>query len=230
MKRSEINRYLLRGIELFEANHFSLPPFAYFKLDDWRRHRYAADEIFSLQLGWDVTSFGSNDFVGTGLLSFTLRNGALGSNTYTKPYAEKVMMVGEGQVTPRHFHWHKCEDIINRGGGNLVIEVWTADERLRIMDESFELTVDGIRRGFSSGDHLVLIPGESVCLEPYVAHRFYGEKGAGSVMVGEVSMVNDDSNDNCFIDGQLRFDEIEDDEVPLYYLASDYDQLLRELT
>lgn len=29
-------------------------------------------------------------------------------------------------------------------------------------------------------------------------HRFYGEKGKGKVLVGEVSMVNDDNTDNCF--------------------------------
>lgn len=37
--------------------------------------------------------------------------------------AEKIMIVREGQVTPYHFHWYKMEDIINRGGGNLINKI-----------------------------------------------------------------------------------------------------------
>ena len=42
------------------------------------------------------------------------------------------MIVEEMQETPMHFHWGKMEDIINRGGGNLVIEIFGSNA-----DESF---------------------------------------------------------------------------------------------
>jgi D-lyxose ketol-isomerase len=228
MKRSEINHYIAEAIAFFQERHFYLPPFAFFSKGDWAAHKEQTQEIFDLHLGWDLTSFGTDDFLNTGLLLFTLRNGLLGSSRYAKPYAEKIMIVRVGQVTPRHFHWHKREDIINRGGGDLAMEVWKADEDNRITDEPFDLSLDGIRRTFRPGDRLALHPGESVCFEPYIAHRFYGEKS--TVLVGEVSMVNDDANDNCFVDGQPRFDEITEDEAPLFYLASDYKALLEELS
>ena len=85
----------------------------------------------------------------------------------------------------------------------------------------FEIRVDGMVRRMRSGERLVLTPGESVCLEPIHAHRFYGEPGAGDVLVGEVSAVNDDDTDNCFIDGAVRFDPIEEDVPPEFLLAAD---------
>lgn len=226
MKRSEINRYIKDGINFFEKHGYILPPFAFFKAEQWLANREACREIFDLQLGWDLTSFGSDDFENVGLLLFTTRNGALNSVKYPKPYAEKIMMVLEEQLTPCHFHWNKREDIINRGGGNLVMEVWQANENDQLTDREFTLSIDGMVRKFSPGDKLVLHPGEGVCLEPYIAHCFYGEKGFGPIMVGEVSSVNDDSADNCFINGQPRFDNIIEDEDIQFYLASDYSKLL----
>lgn len=225
MKRSDINRTIREGMVFFDQHSFRLPPFAFFQRAEWRAKRDMAQEIFDLALGWDVTSFGTDDFAKTGLLLFTLRNGMLKSEHYPKPYAEKIMMVREGQVTPCHFHWHKREDIINRGGGNLAMEVWQADRDNRRTDEPFTMTVDGMLQRFAPGARLVLEPGQSVCFEPYLAHRFYGEPGQGPVMVGEVSMVNDDINDNCFVNGQPRFDAIEEDEPIAYYLAADYTTL-----
>lgn len=225
MKRSDINRILRGGMAFFEKSGYVLPPFAFYQRKDWLKHRKETVEIFDLRLGWDVTSFGSGDFVHTGLLLFTLRNGQLNSERYPKPYAEKIMMVGEGQVTPCHFHWNKREDIINRGGGRLVMEVWQANRKNQLTDASFSVTVDGALKHFAPGDKLVLKPGQSVCLEPYIAHRFYGEADKGPVLVGEVSSVNDDATDNCFVDGQPRFDAIDEDEAIVYYLSSDYTTL-----
>ncbi len=228
MRRSEINMHIERGIEFFEGSGFKLPPFAYYTLDDWAlmRGEEGVEEIYDLKLGWDITTFGTGEFEREGLLLFTLRNGISGSVEYPKPYAEKIMMVLEGQVTPCHFHWSKREDIINRGGGNLVMEVWKAGEDDNLSDEPFSLVVDGARRGFSPGGKLVLTPGESVCFDPYSAHRFYGEPGSGPVMVGEVSSVNDDTCDNCFIEKCERFDTVEEDEPPRHLLGNDYEKLL----
>lgn len=222
MKRSMINRTIREAMAFFAERNFRLPPFAFYRKDDWEKHLDGAEEIFDLELGWDVTGFGKGDFERFGLTLFTLRNGKAGSARYPKPYAEKIMMVRENQITLRHFHWHKREDIIVRGGGNLVIELFRADpERSAEAGGPFEITVNGMRRQMESGDRLVLAPGESVCLEPVHAHRFYAEPGSGPAMVGEVSAVNDDANDNCFLDDAVRFDPILEDEEPEFLLAAD---------
>ena len=223
MKRSEINLLLSQAAEFFASHAFRLPPFASFKPEMWRSLGAEADEIRDNQLGWDVTDYGLGRFAEVGLLLFTIRNGNYRArDTYPKGYAEKIMMVREQQVTPYHYHWNKREDIINRGGGNLVIELYRADERNGFSDQAFSVSIDGIRRELDPGAAVVLGPGESICLEPYVYHTFYGEQGAGSVMVGEVSDVNDDQADNCFYEELGRFPDIIEDEAPLYYLCTEY--------
>ena len=52
---------------------------------------------------------------------------------YTKTYAEKLLVVKEGQMAPMHFHWNKMEDIINRGGGNVLITVYNSTDVGRIL-------------------------------------------------------------------------------------------------
>ena len=63
-----------------------------------------------------------------GLVLFTIRNGNPRNwETRTgKLYAEKIMLVEDGQITPMHFHWKKMEDIINRGGGQLALQLYNA--------------------------------------------------------------------------------------------------------
>jgi D-lyxose ketol-isomerase len=58
-------------------------------------------------------------------------------------------------------------------------------------------------------------------------HRFYGEPGKGKVLVGEVSMVNDDTSDNCFLEPVGRFPVINEDVPPLHLLVSDYQKFLQ---
>lgn len=227
MKRSEINRYIDEALEFWESFSFKLPPYARFSCDEWRACQAECQEIFDLQLGWDVTSFGDENFLRSGLILYTLRNGKANSAEYPKPYAEKIMMVRENQITPRHFHWYKCEDIINRGGGNLVIELFRADPAAsKICGGDFSISVNGIRRTMKSGEKLILTPGESCTLEPVHCHTFYGEAGSGSSMIGEVSMVNDDAADNCFVDGAIRFIPIEEDEAVKYPLACEYRNII----
>ena len=48
------------------------------------------------------------------------------------------------------------------------------------------------------------------------------------MLVGEVSMVNDDENDNCFLDGVIRFDPVEEDEPPEWIPAADYRKFVTE--
>ncbi len=223
MKRSEIN-HIMRSADVFiRGCGFYLPPFAYWKPEDWKQKGKESLEIVKNNLGWDITDFGSGNFYEHGLFLFTIRNGHPDNwkTNKGKLYAEKIMIVEPGQITPMHFHWLKMEDIINRGGGDLVIQLFNAtpDEDLD-RENPVSLQVDGVTRTFSPGDILKLTPGESVSLPSRVYHKFWGEKSR--ILVGEVSMVNDDHTDNRFYEPVGRFPTIEEDEPPLYLLVGDY--------
>lgn len=224
MKRSEINTIMRQGLAFLAQHQFHLPPFAVWSPAEWRRKESACRDIVAQQLGWDITDFGSGDFAEIGLFLFTLRNGSASErdNPCGKAYAEKIMLVREGQVTPTHFHHQKMEDIINRGGGNLIIRLWNATADNGLADTPVTLSVDGLRTTVAAGGILTLHPGESVCLPQRNYHSFWGEPGAGTVLVGEVSRVNDDHADNHFHEPVGRFPEIEEDEPPLHLLCSDY--------
>ncbi len=225
MKRSEINAYIIEAKELLDSISFKLPPFAYWTPEDWATKGIEVDEIRHNALGWDITDYAEGRYNQIGLLLFTIRNGNyLKREAYPKGYAEKIMIVKEKQVCPMHFHWKKREDIINRGGGNLVLELYHADTSESLSENDFKISVDGIRKNCKPGERVILTPGESICLEPYIYHRFYGEQGKGTVIVGEVSDVNDDENDNCFLNPLKRFPSIVEDEDPIHYLCTEYPQ------
>ena len=225
MKRSEINQKIREAIQFFDEMNFKLPPWGQWSLDDWKLNKETCSEIFENGLGWDLTDFGSGNFDLTGLLLFTIRNGNLERDF--KPYAEKIMIVDENQITPMHFHWSKMEDIINRGGGNLMIQLYPSNKAELLADHEFKVSLDGIKKIFSPGAVVRLAPGESITLTPGIYHKFYGEAGKGKVLVGEVSAVNDDHSDNRFLGVVGRFPEIEEDEAPLHLLIGDYSKLNR---
>ena len=229
MKRSQINRIMRSADEFIRQHCFYLPPFAYWTPAEWKTKGQEVREIVDNRLGWDITDFGSAEFDKTGLFLFTLRNGnpANWKTLQGKLYAEKILIVDEGQVTPMHFHWNKTEDIINRGGGRLAIQVFnaTADEKLDLSAD-VQLSTDGVLRILKAGSVIELTPGESVTLTPGMYHKFWG---IGSrVLVGEVSMVNDDEQDHRFNDPAGRFPKIEEDEEPLYLLCTDYPRYYQE--
>jgi D-lyxose ketol-isomerase len=124
-----------------------------------------------------------------------------------------------------HFHWNKMEDIINRGGGDLLIQLYQATEDEQLDGNNpVNVSIDGLRRTLGPGDTVRLAPGESICLEQRCYHKFWGE---GRVLVGEVSLVNDDQKDNRFYEQTGRFPEIEEDVPPLYLLCTDYARYYR---
>lgn len=220
MKRSEINNAIVFAIEFFEQHSFRLPPWAYLTPEEWQNRGEEYEEIRLAQLGWDITDFGKGRFNEEGLTLFTVRNGYPSRVPY-KTYCEKIMIAGEKQVTPMHFHWKKMEDIINRGGGDLCIQLWKADRQTEEKtEESFPLLIDGVKKMFNAGDIVRLKPGESISFEPYVYHAFWGEDGP--VLVGEVSTVNDDSNDNRFYESLGRYPEIIEDEPACFCLCNEY--------
>lgn len=225
MKRSEINRIIEKAKVFLDERRFLLPPWAYWSLSDWKENKSSVTEVIDNMLGWDITDFGSGDFYKRGLFLFTLRNGKL--HVDKKPYAEKIMIIEENQETPMHFHWHKMEDIINRGGGNLVIEIYGSAADESMTDTPVRLKVDGVERTVEPGGKVILQPGESICLEQGIYHRFYGEPGKGKVLAGEVSMVNDDATDNRFYETVGRFPDVEEDVEPLHLLGADYAKFIR---
>ena len=220
MKRSEINQYIQEAKEIFAKYSFTLPPWAFFSPDEWAQKGTEFDEIRENMLGWDVTDFGLGDYEKAGLFLFTIRNGNYHKPGNRKTYAEKLMLVKNQQVTPTHFHWHKMEDIINRAGGVLCIQIWQSDENDEFLPENFTIQTDGVTRKVSAGEIIRLIAGESISLEPRVYHQFWAEKG--TVVVGEVSQVNDDNTDNRFYEHVGRFPAIEEDEAPLHLLCNEY--------
>jgi len=221
MKRSEINRIMRSADEFIRSRGFYLPPFAYWTHEDWQAKGPEVAEIVENNLGWDITDFGQGDFYRFGLFLFTIRNGNLKTAKDGKSYAEKLMIVETGQITPMHFHWSKAEDIINRGGGNLAIQLYnsTADELLD-RESTVYVSTDGVTRTLLPGSIVRLSPGESITLTRGLYHKFWAEEER--TLVGEVSSVNDDTVDNRFYEQIGRFPNIEDDEPPLYLLVGDY--------
>lgn len=218
MKRSEINHLMRLALGFFAENKFYLPVWATYSPADWKGKQLSSSEIIENRLGWDLTDFGCNDYENRGLLLFTIRNGNVARDK--KTYCEKIMIAGVGQETPLHFHRLKIEDIINRGGGNLEIEFYNSNADGSFSDEDFEVKVDSETLSLSPGAKIQLSPGQSVCMHSGLYHRFYGV--GLPVLVGEVSSVNDDTNDNFFFEPIGRFPQIEEDEAPLYLLANEY--------
>ena len=224
MKRSEINNYIKEAEALLKDNGYLLPPWARWTTGEWKERKGDCKNIFESCLGWDLTDFGSGDFLKRGLLLVTVRNG--NNSEDVKPYAEKIMIIKEEQETPFHFHWHKTEDIINRGGGNLLLELYNRTEDEKFSTEPVSFLADGIKRSIAAGGIVSLSPGESITLQTGMYHRFYAEKGQGTVIAGEVSMTNDDAADNRFFEGCGRFPAIEEDEQPYRLLVGDYANLI----
>ncbi len=224
MKRSEINKALHRMEDMIREYRISLPDFCYFSPEEWKQKSHEYDEIRDNMLGWDITDYGLGKFREVGFSLITLRNGNWKkSDRYPKTYAEKLLYLEEGQYAPMHFHWAKMEDIINRGGGTVLIRVYNSlpDEEL---DKKSPVTVhiDGHAMTVPAGTQVPLHPGQSITIYPYLYHDFEVESGTGAVLLGEVSQVNDDANDNRFNPPVGRFPAIEEDEAPYRLLCTEY--------
>jgi D-lyxose ketol-isomerase len=224
MKRSEVNQIIASFKDFLGRHCFLLPEWAGWSPEQWKGKYITCAEIIDNKLGWDITDFGSGDFGKTGLSLFTVRNGNWDKKD--KMYCEKIMAADEEQETPMHFHWNKTEDIINRGGGNLVMELFYATPEDGLSEEPVTVSIDGVLTTVKAGVPLILKPGQSICLKSRVYHRFYGQKGKGRVLIGEVSLVNDDANDNRFYDKIGRFPEIIEDVKPNHLLVTDYEKYL----
>lgn len=223
MKRSRINQVIRDMEALIREHRFALPPFAEWTPEDWEKAGCEADEIRDNKLGWDITDFGLGRFDEIGFSLFTIRNGNLKMpDKYKKPYAEKLLMLYEGQTAPMHYHWSKMEDIINRGGNDVYITVYNGTADNRKLDTEVTVHCDGIARQLPAGSGVLLKPGQSITITPYLYHDFIVPETGGSVLLGEVSACNDDENDNNFFDPIGRFPKIEEDEKPYRILCNEY--------
>ncbi|MEM7695727.1 MAG: D-lyxose/D-mannose family sugar isomerase [Pseudomonadota bacterium] len=226
MKRSTVNAILDDARAMIADHGFILPPFAEWSPDEMVE-KAAGTRIADARLGWDITDYGAGRFDEMGLFLFTLRNGDAADLTRGTGmlYAEKLLISRKDQLSPMHAHKVKAEDIINRGGATLVVELYGSGPDGNF-DEGAGVTVlcDGVSRTVPAGGKLQLGPGESVTLMPGDWHAFWGE--GGDVLIGEVSTVNDDLTDNYFREPIGRFSTIEEDEAPQRLLVSDYDRWL----
>lgn len=221
MKRSEINKIIRYMEDLIQKNGFHLPPFCHWTPEEWETKGHEYDEIRDNMLGWDVTDYGLGDWEKLGFALITLRNGNQKNPNYKKVYAEKLLMLKDGQHSPMHFHWVKSEDIINRGGGTVVIHVYN-DENGELGKSDVLVNQDGRSYYVPAGTGIELKPGESITLWPHQYHDFDVVPGTGDVLIGEVSMCNDDNTDNRFYEEMGRFPKIEEDEPPYRLLCNEY--------
>lgn len=223
MKRSRVNEIMAEADAFIRSFGFLLPPFAYWTPDEFKRRGSAAAGIIDARLGWDITDYGREKFDELGLFLFTVRNGRAADLSTGRGmlYAEKIMISRKDQLSPMHRHNIKAEDIINRGGGKLVLELFMPDAEGNI-DREAEVSVptDGVVRRMPAGGILKLDPGESVTLLPGVWHAFWAEQA--DVLIGEVSTVNDDLTDNVFAEPIGRFAQVEEDVAPTHLLVADY--------
>jgi D-lyxose ketol-isomerase len=118
-------------------------------------------------------------------------------------------MAEDGQRAPHHFHVVKTEDIVNRGGARFVVGLFKVDAHGAPVKDRFRALKDVSVLDLCPGDEVRLEPGESLTLEPFIAHAFWAE--AGAALAAEVSLANDDATDNYFMPPLEPFPPIEED-------------------
>ena len=227
MKRSEINSAINWAKELLKKNNIRLPGMAYWDMDKWGENKDRLETIRKVMMGWDITDFGTGRFEEIGAVLYTVRNGDMNDPSIGVPYCEKYILQKEGQRLPKHYHVYKTEDIINRAGGVLQVFLWNADPKTgEQLETDVHVYQDGIEHVYMAGEEILIYPGDSISLAPYIAHIFGPKTGCGELVVGEVSRVNDDNTDNYFLEPTYRFAEIEEDEPILHPLCNEYNKVL----
>jgi D-lyxose ketol-isomerase len=213
VKRSQINQILERCEAFLLAQQFFLPPFARWDTNTW--HTSEAVLLKQAGLGWAITDFGLGNFAQHGAIVFTLRNGAL----FDSVYCEKIIVLERGQTIGHHYHLDKTEDVINRSGGVLEVQLHSLNANNQLGSQPVRVARDGVWTDLPSGTVLRLLPGESVTLLPRTSHLFYAPDS--TILMGEISSVNDDSRDNYFVFG-VGSTQIEEDAAPYRLLTQDY--------
>ena len=222
MKRSEVNAAIRWAKQLLTDNNIRLPAMAYWTPDDWHANRTRLETVRRVELGWDITDFGTGAFDKVGAVLYTVRNGLVDDPSVGVPYCEKYILMKDGQRLPSHYHVYKSEDIINRAGGDLSVRLWNADPKSgKRLDTDVRFFSDGLEQTVKAGEEVIVTCGNSITLSPYIAHIFGPKAGCGACIVGEVSKVNDDHTDNYFLEPVARFADIEEDEPVLHPLCNE---------
>jgi D-lyxose ketol-isomerase len=102
--------------------------------------------------------------------------------------------------------------------GRLAVQLYNRAADGGLAQTLVSVICDGVRRNLEAGTTVVLGPGESITLTPYLYHQFHAQDG--HALIGEVSSVNDDATDNYFLDPLPRFPDIVEDEAPLRLLCT----------
>ncbi len=226
MKRSFIDARIDAMLALCERHGFKLPPFALWSLSEFRSRTEDAKRIRARGLGWNIAEFKPGAFATDGIAVFTTRMGDWRDLNAGRGrlYGEKAIMAMNGQRTPAHYHIVKTEDIVNRGGGRFIVELCKVDRTGRRLDEPFDVVKDASLVRLGAGGRVSLEPGESLVLEPFVAHSFWAE--GGEVLAGEVSLANDDTVDNYFLPALEPPDAVQEDASARYVTVQDIAALL----
>ncbi len=222
MKRSEINDNILLALDVFKAHRFCLPKWAYWHPENWLHSGPEVQAIKDAMLGWDVTDFGFDNFASIGLVAFNLRNVRISgvNQSHVAGYAERIQLVQKTQVVPLHMHRSKSKDIIHRGGRDLLVQIYEADQEDKLLDQDrIEVHINGIQYRVKPGGVVRLKEGDSIHLRARLYHKFWAEKSG--CMVGEISTEND-LQDIVFHDRAQRFPSIAENEAPVHLLCNEY--------
>ena len=218
MLRSEINQIIKKSKSYFNKNNFFLPAWSNWPLNEWKKNINFAKIAHQSQIGWDITDFGKNNFHKEGAVLFSTKMVKRYNKLIT--YSEKLLLLMPNQKIPFHFHKKKTEDIINRCNGVLEMGLYASDSHFKRKKDSFILNIDSIPNKIKPNEKIFLHPGQSITIKPYLCHYLKSSnKNKKTLIVGEVSSLNDDNTDNYFPDKNLRFTKIEEDEeirIPLW--------------
>jgi D-lyxose ketol-isomerase len=226
VKRSFVEARIEAMLAMCARHGVALPPFALWSDEDYRADPAAARRIAERGLGWNVVEFQPGAFTREGLSAFTLRMGDWRGLQAGRGrlYAEKALLAEDSQRTPYHYHIVKTEDIVNRGGARFVVELCKVDRSGAKLKDRFKVVKDVTTLELGPGDQVRLEPGESLTLEPFVAHAFWAEGGA--TLAGEVSLANDDGTDNYFLPPLRPFAPIEEDKPRRFVTVRDHARLV----
>lgn len=224
MKRSELEVIIDSSLAMMDRQGFRLPPYARWTPAQWREAGQGTKALRSAGLGWNIVEFEQGAFFKSGIAVFTLRMGDHHdlSKGAGRLYAEKAFVLFEGQSVPHHYHRVKTEDLINRGGGILGVNLVKVDGDGEPLDEAITLERNGIDVTVPARATLQLEPGESVVLVPGVAHAFIG---VSEVVCGEISLANDDATDNYFLQPLPAASPVTEDIPARHLVLADYGSL-----
>lgn len=171
--------------------------------------------------GWNIVEFEAGAFFKSGIAVFTLRMGDYHGlpRGEGRLYGEKAFVLFEGQSVPHHYHRVKTEDLINRGGGILGVNLVKVDAEGRPRPDDVTLERNGMMVTVPANTTLHLEPGESIVLVPGVAHAFLG---VSEVLCGEISLANDDATDNYFLQPLPTPSPIIEDVPARHVVLADY--------